>query len=45
MSGFTCEINVSENLLKITFNLKLRKCQYGLNRTIINAIRRTYYHP
>ena len=42
MSGFTCEINVSDKSTKnhIQFEIKGNE-QYGLNRTIINAIRRT----
>ena len=42
MSSFTCEINVNENSTKnhLLFEIKGNE-EYGMNRTIINAIRRT----
>ena len=42
MSGFTCEINVSDKSTKnhLQFEIKGNE-QYGMNRTIVNAIRRT----
>ena len=43
MSQFTCEISVDEKSNKdhLMFEIKGNQ-EYGLNRTIINAIRRTY---
>ena len=42
MSGFTCEINVSNKSTKnrLQFDIKGNE-EYGMNRTIVNAIRRT----
>ena len=42
MSQFTCEINIKEKSTKnhLQFEIKGNE-QYGMNRTIVNAIRRT----